>query len=84
MDNKKKNNVNKPAAGAQKNATEEKSSFGFAFGPMNYILMIVGIMLLGLGYILLSGGGSDDPNGRDVQQPPYGCCTVDDCSRIGG
>ncbi|MBO7489024.1 MAG: DUF3098 domain-containing protein [Bacteroidales bacterium] len=62
MDNKKKNNVNKPAAGAQKNATEEKSSFGFAFGPMNYILMIVGIMLLGLGYILLSGGGSDDPN----------------------
>ena len=34
----------------------------FAFGPMNYILMGVGIVLLGLGYILLSGGGSDDPN----------------------
>ncbi|MBQ6096900.1 MAG: DUF3098 domain-containing protein [Bacteroidales bacterium] len=29
---------------------------------MNYILLVAGIVLLGLGYILLSGGGSDDPN----------------------
>ena len=62
MDNKKKNNANKPVSGSQKSAATEQSSFGFAFGPMNYILLVAGIVLLGLGYILLSGGGSDDPN----------------------
>ncbi|MBR4505741.1 MAG: DUF3098 domain-containing protein [Bacteroidales bacterium] len=32
------------------------------FGLVNYILMAAGILLLAIGYILLSGGGSDDPN----------------------
>lgn len=41
---------------------EEKKGFQFAFGKLNYILMGVGILLLALGYILLSGGGSSDPN----------------------
>lgn len=41
---------------------EEKKGFQFAFGKINYILMAAGIVLLALGYILLSGGGSDDPN----------------------
>lgn len=41
---------------------EEKKGFKFAFSPINYILMGVGILLLALGYILLAGGGSDDPN----------------------
>ena len=62
MDNKKKNNVKKTAPNSQKGTEAERSSFGFAFGPMNYILLIAGIVILGLGYILLSGGGSDDPN----------------------
>lgn len=31
------------------------------FRKVNYILMIVGILFLGVGYILLSGGGSKDP-----------------------
>lgn len=35
---------------------------GFAFGRLNYILMAAGLIILALGYILLSGGGSDDPN----------------------
>lgn len=34
----------------------------FAFGRTNYILMAAGLVVLALGYILLSGGGSDDPN----------------------
>ncbi len=34
----------------------------FSFGIINYILMGVGIVILAIGYILLSGGGSDDPN----------------------
>ena len=42
--------------------TEEKKGFQFAFGKINYILMGVGILILALGYILLAGGGSDDPN----------------------
>ena len=42
--------------------TNDKSNEKFVFGTMNYILMGIGIVLLILGYILLSGGGSDDPN----------------------
>lgn len=41
---------------------EQNNRFEPAFGKINYILMAVGIVLLALGYILLSGGGSDDPN----------------------
>lgn len=33
----------------------------FAFGKQNYILIVVGTALAVLGYILMSGGGSDDP-----------------------
>lgn len=33
----------------------------FVFNKTNYILMAIGIVLLILGYILLSGGGSSDP-----------------------
>ena len=32
------------------------------FGKQNYILMIVGVVLIALGYILMTGGGTDDPN----------------------
>ena len=41
---------------------ENTKHTGFAFGRMNYILMGAGLVILALGYILLSGGGSDDPN----------------------
>ncbi|MBR1644459.1 MAG: DUF3098 domain-containing protein [Bacteroidaceae bacterium] len=48
----------------KKTPTEPTSTHGYAlsFGRLNYILLIVGIILLALGYILLCGGGSDDPN----------------------
>ena len=42
--------------------TENKSGFDFVFGKSNYILLVAGIVILFLGYILLTGGGSDDPN----------------------
>ena len=32
------------------------------FGKQNYQLLIAGITLLVLGYLLMIGGGSDDPN----------------------
>lgn len=40
----------------------ENKSTQFAFGKWNYILMVIGIVMLVIGYVLLSGGGSDDPN----------------------
>ncbi|MBQ0159745.1 MAG: DUF3098 domain-containing protein [Bacteroidales bacterium] len=48
---------------AKENKTNEESKqFAFVFDKINYIIMIVGIVLLALGYMLLCGGGSDDPN----------------------
>lgn len=41
---------------------DNDNKFQFAFGKINYILMIVGIVVLAIGYVLLAGGGSDDPN----------------------
>ena len=34
----------------------------FAFGKINYILMLTGVGLIILGFILMTGGGSKDPN----------------------
>ena len=45
-----------------KNPEDTKREFAFVFNKINYIIMIVGVVLLALGYIFLSGGGSDDPN----------------------
>ena len=38
---------------------EQKSEF--LFGKKNYIIMLVGIAIISLGFILMAGGGSDDP-----------------------
>lgn len=32
------------------------------FTKKNYIILIAGILLIGLGYLLMIGGGSKDPN----------------------
>ena len=34
----------------------------FAFHKQNYILVIVGLVVLGIGFLLMIGGGSDDPS----------------------
>ncbi len=34
----------------------------FAFTKKNYIFMLIGIGLLILGFVLMSGGGTSDPN----------------------
>ena len=41
---------------------KEKNNLDFAFTKMNYILLIVGILLICAGLILMIGGGSNDPN----------------------
>ncbi|HEX8269955.1 MAG TPA: DUF3098 domain-containing protein [Flavobacterium sp.] len=33
----------------------------FLFGKINYTVLLVGIVVIALGFILMSGGGSDDP-----------------------
>jgi len=39
-----------------------KPSKDFIFKKKNYIVMLVGILFIVIGFILMSGGGSDDPN----------------------
>ena len=34
----------------------------FALGKKNYMIIVAGLLVLALGYILMSGGGSPDPN----------------------
>ena len=34
----------------------------FVFGKKNYVVMLIGLAVIALGFILMSGGGSDDPN----------------------
>ena len=33
----------------------------FLFGKRNYVIMIVGIVFIALGFIFMAGGGSDNP-----------------------
>jgi len=40
---------------------EEQKKSEFLFGKKNYIIMLVGIAIISLGFILMAGGGSDDP-----------------------
>ena len=40
---------------------KEVKTTGFALGKENYKLMAIGFAVIIIGFILLSGGGSDDP-----------------------
>ena len=39
---------------------EQKSEF--LFDEINYTILLIGIAVITLGFILMSGGGSEDPN----------------------
>lgn len=45
---------------AKKNNKEVKQTF--LFEKKNYIIMLVGLVVIALGFILMAGGKSDDPN----------------------
>lgn len=34
---------------------------GFAFGKENYRILIIGVIIVVIGYLLMVGGGSEDP-----------------------
>ncbi|MBN1985828.1 MAG: DUF3098 domain-containing protein [Prolixibacteraceae bacterium] len=41
---------------------KETKTAGFALGKENYRLMAIGFAIIVVGFILMAGGGSDDPN----------------------
>ncbi len=47
---------------AKKNKEKNKLSGEFLFGKRNYTIMIIGVIIILIGFILMTGGGSDDPN----------------------
>ena len=47
---------------SKKNKNDEKPSKEFIFQKKNYLFLFIGIAFIALGFILMSGGGSDDPN----------------------
>ncbi len=42
-------------------AKENTENVGFALGKENYILLAIGFAIIVLGFILMAGGGSEDP-----------------------
>ncbi|HOW24158.1 MAG TPA: DUF3098 domain-containing protein [Bacteroidales bacterium] len=46
----------------QKSRPAETKTTEFAFGTQNYRLLIIGLAFIFLGFLLMIGGGSDDPN----------------------
>lgn len=44
------------------NNDKEKSEITFAFAKENYKLVLIGLGIIVVGFILMAGGGSDDPN----------------------
>jgi hypothetical protein len=41
---------------------KEDSKNEFIFGKKNYKFMLIGLAFIAIGFILMAGGGSDDPN----------------------
>ncbi len=45
---------------SEKNINKDKNTF--AFGKINFTFLLIGLAILVIGYILMLGGGSEDPN----------------------
>ena len=48
--------------GEKKRKEEAANSRSFVFERKNFKFMLIGLAFIGLGFILMAGGGSDDPN----------------------
>ncbi|RPD97763.1 DUF3098 domain-containing protein [Aureibaculum marinum] len=40
---------------------QNKPNSEFLFSKKNYMIMVVGLVVIAIGFILMAGGGSDDP-----------------------
>ncbi len=58
---KKKNSPPKPADTLAKQPIAPQRLGEFAFGKENYRLMLIGLAFIVVGFLLMIGGGSDDP-----------------------
>jgi len=45
-----------------KDNKQQKPQGEFLFEKRNYIIMLLGLLIIAIGFILMAGGGSDDPN----------------------
>lgn len=67
MNSKTKPTPSKTSAAATKTATVKEqpvktaNTGEFAFGKENYRLMLIGLAVILVGFLLMVGGGSDDP-----------------------
>ncbi len=43
------------------NKKQANSQGEFLFEKRNYILMLIGVVIIAIGFILMAGGGSEDP-----------------------
>lgn len=41
---------------------DKSEKFGFALGKQNYYLLAIGFVIIIIGFLLMIGGGSEDPN----------------------
>lgn len=48
-----------------KEETAPKKKETFVFSRLNYQLLIIGLVVIFIGFLLMAGGGSDDPNKFD-------------------
>lgn len=47
--------------GKKQNTSKDQTRKEFIFQKKNYFVMFLGLAFIALGFILMSGGGSDDP-----------------------
>lgn len=45
-----------------KSQKESENSKKMLFSKKNYLFMLIGLAIIVLGFVLMAGGGSDDPN----------------------
>jgi hypothetical protein len=57
----KQKETNKPPVTAEKQKPRTTGLSEFAFGRQNYKLLLIGLVLILVGFLLMIGGGSDDP-----------------------
>jgi len=58
----KQKNIKSPANPSDKQKGAPTGLSEFAFGKQNYKLLLIGLALILVGFLLMIGGGSDDPN----------------------
>jgi len=58
----KQKDKKKQSTASDQSRTSVTSDTGFAFNRENYRLLFIGLALIALGFLLMIGGGSDNPN----------------------